>query len=513
MLKSYLKLAFRNLVKSKTTSLINIGGLSIGFLCAFLILIFVQKETSFDKFHSKSSELYRVLTIDEALGVTSNLVGITLPALAPAMIAELPDVANAVRLSYGGRNLIDYNRIPLYSERLVYVENQLFEMFDFALVAGNQETALTAPNTVVLTETFAKNLFGQEDPMGKSIRMDNSQELEVVGIMQDVSENAHMEFDVLVAMVPEEADTNFNQYLNSWQTIAMTEYVELKKGSSETAIELAMETIIRSHDVGENFSVTLQPLTDTHLNSSGILFDDYNFNKGDASYIYTLTIVGLFVVLIAAFNFMNLSTARSANRAKEVGMRKVLGAARKQLRFQFLTESVIVCFMALLLAFLLLFLVGNFITYGLKVNLAIYLLTQPSILGVILLFVLLIGLLAGSYPAFLLSGFAILKVLKGNFKTGASGVWLRKTLVVLQFTASIVMIIGTMVVYQQLEYMKNVDKGFAEEQVVTLSLQDETLVENAEQLRNRFGEIPMIEKMALSNSMPGRGFGRRGIVP
>lgn len=513
MVKNYFKLAFRNLSKSKFTSFINIGGLAIGFLCALMILLFVQKESSFDQFYPKADRLYRVLTIDEALGVTSNLVGITLPPLAPTMAQELPEVLNAVRLSYSGRNLIDYNRVPIYSERLVYVENALFDMFDFELASGNSETALKAPNTVVLTETFSQKVFGQEDPMGKSIRLDNDQELEVVGVMKDVEGQTHMGFDVLVAMVPEPSDTSFSQFLNSWSTIAMTEYVELAPGTDEESTEASMETIIRNHDVGDNFSVTLQPITDSHLASSGILYDIFNFNKGDTGYVSTLTIVGFFVVLIAAFNFMNLSTARSANRAKEVGMRKVLGAMRGQLRMQFLLESLMVSFIALLLALGLLFIVGNYVTLDLAMNPAMYLLSQPKLLAVIVSGALVIGLLAGIYPAFLLSNFGILKVLKGNFKTGKTGVMLRKVLVVVQFTASVAMIIGTLVVYMQLDFMKNVDKGFAEEQVVTLNLQDESLRENAEELENTLSSIPAITATAMSNSMPGRGYGRQGIVP
>ncbi|MEQ8712485.1 MAG: FtsX-like permease family protein [Cyclobacteriaceae bacterium] len=513
MVKIYLKLAFRNLTKSKFTSFINIGGLAIGFLCALMILLFVQKESSFDQFYPKADRLYRVLTIDEALGVTSNLVGITLPPLAPTMASELPEVLNSVRLSYSGRNLIDYNRVPIYSERLVYVENALFDMFDFELASGNNETALKSPNTVVLTKAFSEKVFGKEDPMGKSIRLDNDQELEVVGIMKDVEGQTHMEFDVLVAMVPEQSDTSFNQFLNSWSTIAMTEYVELAPGADEMSTEASMETIIRNHDVGDNFSVTLQPITDSHLASSGILYDIFNFNKGDTGYVSTLSIVGFFVVLIAAFNFMNLSTARSANRAKEVGMRKVLGAMRGQLRVQFLLESLIVSFIALLLALGLLFVVGNYVTLDLSMNPALYLLGQSNLVVVIVVGALVIGILAGIYPAFLLSNFGILKVLKGNFKTGKTGVMLRKVLVVVQFTASVAMIIGTLVVYMQLDFMKNVDKGFAEEQVVTLNLQDESLRENAEELENALSSIPAIGATAMSNSMPGRGYGRQGIVP
>lgn len=513
MFKNYLKLALRNLSRSRSTSLINIGGLAIGILCALLILVFVNKEQAYDNFHSKSDRLFRVLTIDEALGVTSNLVGITLPLIGPTMEAEMPDVLNATRIVYNGRSLIDYNRKPIYAERSLYAENTLFELFDYPLAAGNRETALSAPNTAVLTQNFASKLFGTEDPLGKSIRMDNDQELEVVGIMEDVQQPSHMEFDVLVSLATAENDSGFFRMMQSWGAIAITTYVELADASQETEVEAAMEALIRKHDVGENFSVTLQPFEEIHLHSGDILFDTYDFGKTEAGYLCILSIVGLFIILIAAFNFMNLSTARSAHRAKEVGMRKVLGALRPQLILQFLSESIVLCFISFGLALGLLALVGEYLDFGLNENPLIYLLGQQQLLIPVLLGVLGLGFLAGAYPAFLLSGFRIIAVLKGNFKTGSSGVWLRWSLVVVQFTASVALIIGTMGVYQQMDFLRNSDKGFDEEQILTLELGDQTLQERAPQLRTELEQLPAVVETALSSSMPGRGTGRRGIVP
>lgn len=513
MFRSYLQLAFRNLIKSPITSTINIVGLAIGMLCALLILVFVQKETSFDVFHKKSDRLYRVLTIDEALGVSSNLVGITIPALAPAMESELAVVSNFVRIQYNGRSLIDYNRKPVYAERSLFTEPSIFELFDFSLAAGNIETALSAPNTVVLTESFAEKLFGTEEPMGKRIRMDNDQEMEVVGILQDIKEPSHMEFDVLVSMATAEADSGFYRLMQSWGAIAITTYVELAEGASEQEVEAAMESIIRKNEVGDNFSVTLQAFADVHLQSNDILFDQFNFDKTEAGYIYTLSLVGLFVILIAAFNFMNLSTARASNRAKEVGMRKVLGALRPQLVIQFLAESTVLCLLAFVLALALLGITGIFMNFGLEGNLLTWLLGRVDLMLPVVLSVLALGLLAGIYPAFVLSGFRIIAVLKGNFKTGAAGIWLRRSLVMIQFAASVALIIGAMVVYQQMDFLKHTDKGFDEEQIITMDLGDETLREHAEQLREALSQMPAVETTALSTSMPGRGTGRRGIVP
>lgn len=513
MVKNYFKLAIRNLFKSKSTAFINIGGLSIGFLCALLIFTYIKKELSYDRFHSNIDNIYRVLTIDEALGVTSNLVGITLPALSETMKNELTAVENSVRISTSGRSLVEYNKIPLYTENLVYIEPTIFEIFDYKLAAGHQPTALTAPNTAVLTETMAKKIFSQEDPIGKTIKVDNNTDLEVVGVMKDPSPFTSMEFDLLVSMVPADGDSNLVNYLNSWNSISMVEYVSLSPSANVDDVKAKMEEIIRKNNVGDNFKVTLQPLTETHLSSSGILFDVFNANKGDINYLYTLAIVGLFVVLIAAFNFMNLSTARSANRAKEVGMRKVMGASKRQLAAQFLSESVVICFFSLILSLVGLFVISTFLDFGINENLLVYLIGDSVALTWIILSVLGLGIVAGLYPAFLLSGFSILKVLKGNFKTGTSGVWLRKVLVVVQFTASIAMIIGTITVYYQLDYLKSADKGFDDEQILSINLGDQSLRASGERLRNRLKQIPNIEKMGLSGSMPGRGVGRRGILP
>ncbi len=513
LIGNYLKLAFRHLLKSRETSIINLGGLIVGFTCALLIFLFAKNQLSFDDWNTKKDDIYRVLTIDEALGVSSNLVGITMPAIGPAMKTELSQVKETTRISYSGRNLVEYNEVPLYTENCAYVENSIFNIFDLELLAGNKETVLTNPNTVLMTESFAKKVFGVEDPMGKTIEVDNSTNMQVVGIVKDLPSNTHLKFDLLASLVPTEADSSTRQFLATWRSIAITTYALLEPGTSEENTEADMEALIRKNDVGENFSVTLQPLRDVHLSSTGILFDVVNFDKTDLNYIYTLLMVGLFVILIATFNFMNLSTARSANRAKEVGMRKVLGAYKPQLVVQFLSEAILLCTIAMLVSLLAVGLLSNYLDFGIPSNLLVYLLSDSTTLIGILLITLTIGMLAGIYPAFFLSGFQALKVLRGNFKTGKSGVWLRRSLVIIQFTASVTMIIGTVVVARQLNYIKNIDKGFSEEQIITLSLSDQSVQEKAEAMRNELLQHRGILSVAYSSSMPGRGFGRRGIRP
>ena len=513
MIKNYFKIAVRSLLKSRGTSFINVLGLSIGMACCMIIFLFVQDELSYDKFHKKSDHIFRVLTIDEALGVSSSLVGITLPALGEAMEEQFPEVVNRVRLSTQGRQLINYNQEGFYTEHFAYAEHSLFEVFDFEIVQGDVEGALKQPNTVVFTESMAKKTFGEEDPIGKRIEIGNQGDLEVVGIVKDIDENSHLDFDVIVSMEQADTASNIARFLRSWNSISIVTYVELADPSSEQAVEAKMETLIREHEVGENFKVTLQPLEEVHLKSKNILFENYNLNKTDIGYVYTLAAVGLFVILIASFNFMNLSTARSANRAQEVGVRKVFGAFRSQLINQFMVESVLIAFLSLLIAFVIVASVGSWVNLPFEENLAMLFISNPVWLAGILLFTVVIGLFSGSYPALLLSKYHPINILRGAFKTSSKGVALRKGLVVFQFAISIVMIIGTTIVYDQLQHLRNADKGFDSEQIVTLNVGHPSLQQSVPVLINQLKENPAIAKVARANSMPGRTFGRRGVRP
>ena len=513
MIKNYLKIALRSLLKSKGTSAINIIGLSIGMACCIIIFLFVQHELGYDKFHSKAKNIFRVLTIDEALGVSSNLVGITLPALGEAMDNDFPEVVQRLRMIPQGRQLINYEQQGFYTEHFAYAEPTLFSMFDFKIIDGDAERALTEPNTVVVSRSMAKKTFGGEPAIGKRIDIGNQSGLEVVGIMEDVPQNSHLNFDVVVSMVQADTTSGFAQFLSSWQSISMVTYVELSNPASEQNVEAKMEDLIRANDVGDNFKVTLQPLADVHLRSSGILFENYNLNKTDISYVYTLAAVGLFVILIASFNFMNLSTARSANRAQEVGVRKVFGAIRGQLINQFMIESVVLCLLSFLIALALVSMVGGFVNLPVESNLALYFIANLEWVGGALTFVILLGVFSGSYPALLLSGFNPISILRGSFKTSSKGVVLRKSLVIFQFTISIVMIIGTAIVYDQLQHQRNIDKGFDPEQVVTLNVGHPSLQQSLPVLINKLEQSPDILGTARTASMPGRTFGRNGMVP
>ena len=515
MFKNYLKIAFRNLVKNKATSFINITGLAVGMACCLMIFLYVNHEFSYDGFHEDGDRIFRVLTIDEALGVTSNMVGITLPPLGPAMQDAFPEVEESTRILGNGRTLLTYGEKNIYTQDVIYAEPSIFTLFDYELKTGDPETALSRPYTAVFTESLAKNVFGDEDAVGKSFVMDNDNDnpIEIVGIAADTPPNSHFRYDMMVSLYPAEQDSNVAQFLASWGTIAMRTYVKLDNAASEENVETKMETLIREREVSNNFKVTLQPLKDVHLGSKNILFDGYNADKTDISYLYSLLAVAAFVILIAGFNFMNLSTARSTSRAKEVGMRKVVGALRPQLIAQYLGETVLLCFLSLVLSLALVEIFAPMLGLPITGSYTLHLFSDPVVAASILVITLLIGLLAGGYPAIILSAFRPVMVLKGSFRTSKSGIWLRRVLVVMQFTASIGMIIATLLVYQQLNFMRHKNIGFDREQVVAINLGDPEVRQTSEALVNELNQNPAIVSTAQSTTLPARGFGRTGIQP
>lgn len=512
MLKSYLTIAFRNILKNKGTSLINLLGLTIGLASCLLIFIYVRAELSFDQFHSKADDLYRIVTIDEALGVTSNHVAITMPALAAQMKEEFPEVANSCRMSGFYANQIVKDDETYALDDLWLAEPSFLEMFDFKLLSGDRKSAITEPNTAILSEETALRIFNTTDVIGEMVEI-NEQPVRINGILENAPDNSHLQYDLVLSMTPAQTDSNRTQFLNAWNRISMISYLELASAPASTGLTDKMETMIRQHDVGDNFKVTLQSLEDIHLGSSEIIFDNYNTRKSDAGYVYTLLIVAIFVLMIAAFNYMNLATARSTKRAKEVGLRKVIGAKKQQLVIQFISEAVLLCLSALVMAIGIAGLVGEWLQLPLPANPVVYLFQDWPFLLAVLLGVVTLGVASGSYPAFMLSSFQPVKVLKGNFGSSAKGLWLRRALVVMQFAASTAMIIGTVIVYQQLSLLQNKDKGFDPQQIVTFSLSSREELEQFDALSNELDQVSGVVGLATAGSMPGDGYGRNGINP
>jgi putative ABC transport system permease protein len=522
MFKNYFKLAFRNIIRQKGFSFINIGGLAIGMACCIIILLFIQYELSYENMHPDLDNIYRVLTIDKAMGTNSQRVGITIPALGPSIPDAFPEVKDFLRIRRQGQLLVTYEENPsVYIQSLYAMDENAFDFFGFNLLEGDPATALKDPYTVVLTKSEESRIFGDESAMNKTIRTGNGFDLTVTGIIEDLPLNTHLSCTALESFATGIAQARQNQppdsnrpiWIESWQMIAMPTYIRLKDGFTAAGMDARLTAHCRDNEVGENFDITLQALNDVHLRSTDIIFDGGVSNKGDINNIYVFAAIAFLVLLIASVNYMNLSTAKSMQRAKEVGMRKVVGSVRSQLISQFLGESMILTLLALILAIPLVEIVLPWLSDLGGMDIRMNLLENHVITLFMIALLVVVGLVSGLYPAFALSGFKPLTVLKGSFKTGKKGTRLRTILVIFQFTLSIALIGSTAVVRKQLKFIKNKDLGYDRERVLLFDMQDNAMYENIELLRDELKKHSAFEKVATAGNVPGRTFGRTGINP
>lgn len=511
MLINYISLAYRNFKKNGLTTIINALGLVLGFFSFIVLSIYIIDEWSYDRWHKDAEKIFRLTTIDEALGVTSNMVGITNPRMPQAAAEELSEVTLSSRMVTAGEQRVVIGDQAHYSQHAKYVESDFFNLFDLELQQNDALSKFGAPRKLILTESFAYQMFGQRDNVSGEVVSIDDESWEIVGTIEDVDRNTHLEYDMLMSLYLTEADSNFANYINSWNGLGMIGYVKLENPQQEEKVEASLKEIAVNNGVPEMWIPQLQPLTDVHLKSSDILFDGYNANKGDMLYVSALGVVALFILLIAAFNFTNLTTAQSSTRAKEVGIRKVLGSEKKDLRIQHLIESVVFALLSLVLAFGLVFLVGQRYSFGLDIDPTRFFTQHYWVLGVYGLLAILLGLLAGLYPAFVLSTFDAIRILRGKFSGSSQGILLRKTLVTLQFVASVVMIIATLIVGKQINYLKNKNLGFNKDQVINFNFNSNTLVEGSESFKQRALSHPSVISAGYSSNMPGRTFGRTGM--
>ena len=521
MLKNHVRLFLRHIRRQKLYAFINISGLAVGMAACILILLFIQSEVSHDTMHADADRIYRVLTIDKALGTNAQRVGISMPVMGPALEEAFPEVETAVRLTFGGQTLLRYaDRPSVYADELRNADPNFFDVFDYPLLAGDRTTALTEPYSLVLTESLARQIFGDTDPMGQVVRDGNGTDLTVTGILADLPYNTHLEFDALGSTATVIAQQRANQpegstqpiFMEIWQAIAMPTYVRLAPNVAPEGLDARFTEFARENGVGDNFDVTLQALPAVHLESADIIFDPVA-NKGDLRNVYIFAAIALLILLIAVVNYMNLATARSTDRAKEVGLRKVMGSQRGPLVAQFLSESVFTTLVALVMAMLLAWAAMPFLNNLSGVTLAFDVITPMQMALLALSFVGVVGFLAGLYPAFALASFAPLTVMQGTFKTGRHGRRLRVGLVVFQFALSIALIGTTAIVQKQLRYIQTKDLGYQREQVVLFDMVDGTMAENLNLFRDELTQHSSIVTAATSGNVPGRGFGRTRVRP
>lgn len=512
MVRNYIKIAIRSLMKDGMYSLIKIGGLAIGIAAALVITLFVKEDLAYDTMHAKYDRIMRIITIDSAEGVESKLVGVSQPALGPALKAEIPEVEEVARISNQGKMTLSYNDNPLKAEKGILAESDFFKVFDFKILKGKTEGPLNEPGSIVITEKLANRIFGSEDPLGKVVMLDQTTPLHVTAVMEDPSPYSHLQFDLLRSMKAPEGDADWQQYLESWSGISMNTYLLLDKPTSPEELNPKLKEIAQKNNAYEFFTPTAQKLSDVHLKSKNILFES-NANKSDISNVYVLSTIALLIILLAAVNFMNLVTAKSAGRAKEVGLRKVVGAERNQIVFQYLFESIIITIVSASIALTMVF-------FALPVFNNIYqragdfeMIFQPGLFVPLLIFIILVGIVSGIYPALVLSAFKPVSVLKGAFKNSSGGIRLRKFLVVLQFTISIALIIGTGIVYQQMDFINNKELGYNREQLITIPLSGENVINKGRVLRSEILRNESVLSAATSNSQLGQQPGRTNIYP
>lgn len=511
MLRNYFKVILRNVNRNKGYSLINIAGLAIGMACCILIAMWLVDELSFDRYHENADRIYRVGHVLTLGGNSRSAPLVSLP-MAPAMVDEFPEVINAVRFSKSGRTSVRYGDMVFYEEGILFADSSVFDIFSFTLVEGDPANALAAPYTAVLTETTARKYFGDENPLGKTIIYSGNKNYTVTGVVQDVPRNSHFTFDILCSYMTLTEES----WRLQWGNIVDYAYILLEKDADYRALEAKLPVLIDKNfgeqlkQIGADIKLFLQPLMSIHLHSH--MMGELGSN-GNIVYIYLFSGIAVFILLIACINFINLATARAANRAREVGMRKTFGAIRGNLIRQFLSESILFSLLAVILALLLLELflpLFGSIT-GRQLNIDFWRLPWfiPGLMGL----VLLVGLAAGSYPAFFLSAFQPIKVLKGDLKSGRTGARLRSILVVFQFTIAVVLIAGTIIIYNQLNYVRSVDLGFQQEQVVVIPYMEKFRLSQQESLMKELSSLAGVADVALSSRVPGRRVSMQNFLP
>ncbi|MBB6127809.1 ABC transporter permease [Mucilaginibacter lappiensis] len=495
MLKTYFKLAYRNIIRDKAYSLINITGLAVGLASSILILLWVQNEFSYDKFHKNANQIYRI----SCNLVDSKTVGT--PAGMPAGLkAEMPVVKNTVRIQPSNTTLLETGNKKFQEERVFYADPSFMDVFSYPLVKGDRNTALKQVDGALITQEMATKYFGKEDPIGKVIRKDNKENVIVTGVLANIPPNSDLQFDFILPMTSL-ARTNNDLKNSVWNNFNFYDYVQLDKNFDPSAsnllrLEKQIDQIFRKHD-SMKATFQLQPLTKIHLapEQQGDLP-----GHGNAQYVNIFFIVAILILVVACINFMNLATARSARRAKEIGLRKVAGAIRGQLIIQFLSESVFISFLSLLFALGIVILFLPIFNELANRKLAIDISDAKlwiSLLGI----ALLTGLISGSYPALFLSGFNPVKVLKGNVKSMGGNLLFRNTLVVIQFMVSIVLLVGTVVIYNQLKFIRDRNPGFDKANLLYVPMTGD-IWKKQQAFKNELKQNPLTSDFAVITDLP-----------
>jgi putative ABC transport system permease protein len=509
MLKNHLKIALRTLRRRKGYAALNVAGLAVGLACCLLIALWVRDETGYDRFHEKAGRIYRVAFDGQIPNSPPDHFAVVSDPVARAVATDYPEVEHVVRLQPFGATVRREARY-FTGDAVLAADSTFFDVFSFPLTAGDPATALDAPFSVVLTASAARRYFGDAPALGQPLTVNDSLTFTVTGVAADVPSRSSIPFDALVSW-PTLAQIGAVPPPDGWLALNEYAYVLLREGADPAAFGAKIRDLLEEKDgeelaqIGIETALVLEPLTDIHLRSErgGQLSP-----PGDAATVWALAAIALFVLALAAVNFVNLATARSVDRAKEVGVRKTVGSGRAELVRQFLSESVLIAAVALAVGLGLVAAALPFFNDVTGKTLSFWSLLAPEALAGLVGLALGVGLLAGAYPAAVLSGFRPSEVLKGSFRTSGRGVRLRQGLVVFQFAVSVLLIVGTLVVFRQLDYMRAQRLGFDKEHVVVVDangLPGDALAPRFETLKAAFGELPAVEAVSAAGTVPGRG--------
>lgn len=514
MFRNFIVITLRSLVSQRVYTFISVLGLAVGMASTLLIVTYVIHELSFDKIHRDAHRIYRV-TVDGELRGSDLKIAVTSLPMAQKLVEEYPEIESSVRIGRFGAWLVSNDSVRFNEDNLLFTDPQFFNFFSFQLLSGNPDSALVRPRSIVLSRSAALRYFGNEEILGKQLQLETESEPYIItGVMEDVPSNSHIHFDMVASLI------TLNKYLRPvWVSHNVYTYIKTKEGIDYKALEpklnnLAMKYVvpqlqeyldipIESFTDGSNvIHYKLQPLLKIHMNSD---LDNELEPNSKSMYVYAFSAIALLILLIACLNFINLSTANSANRAREVILRKVIGSERRMLIFQFLTESVLMCLFALVLALIIVEIVMPYFNNYLNISLSLQILNNPIAILLIVFSTFLLGIVAGTYPAFFIASYEPVRVLHGVLNKGIKTKHVRSFFVIIQLSISILIIILSMVVFAQLEYMMNKELGFEKERILVIRRPD-ALKERITDFREEILRHPNIESVTNSNSIPGRDF-------
>jgi len=507
--------------KQRGYVIMNVSGLAIGLTSFLFITLYVINELSYDRFHQNYENIYRLKVVGRMAGGEIDQA-VTAAPMAQAMINDYPEVLKATRVTRMGEWLIKYGDNRFNEDGVLFADSSFFSVFDFRLLKGDPETALARPRSVILTEEYAKKYFDDQDPMDKQMSFEaDTVVYTVTGVVQDVPDNSHIKFDMLASMSSYPGQAN-NQF---WINHSFYTYIVVKDGTDKDILEEKFQGMVTKYvgpqitqalgisiedflNAGNSFRYVLEPLKDLHLRGA----KQYNLEPlGSQSTVYIFAVIALLILIIAIINYINLATARSATRAREVGVRKVAGANKQGLVFQFLGESVLIVTVATLIAVILVYALTPSFNQLIGKEMSAGIIDNPAGILSLIVLILLVGISSGAYPAFVLASFNPIEVLKGTLNPGSMSKNMRGVLVVIQFTISIVIIIGSIIVYSQLNFVTKKDIGFKKENLIVIRRSD-SFFRQREAFRDQLLQIPGVENVGFSRAVPGITFNNNAFL-